>query len=338
MSRHSKNLPGLHVRAQSAGVPRGLRLLQGVHLRQPAGSRAELGKGALQRVAAERNVRSILFHLSPVAAKRALVKKPEVEKAVRALKTHGYRLAFIGDAGAGDSSVLSAFHVVRGEQTNIASVYECASEEQGVPLGRTLLVTESKLADGLENDAISVVVPSQSTETEEQPLLVQFARDLLNFDQCLDPAGRCFGPFRVLFSQVFYESASSFALVNLKPIVPGHVLVVPKRPVARFEMLDVDEVSDLWTTAQRVGKQVERRYGASSLTFAIQDGKEAGQTVKHVHIHVIPRVAQDFEHNDDIYTEIEKHEQTLFVDNETRTARSEADMAAEAAQLRPLFS
>ncbi|KAE9245765.1 hypothetical protein PF002_g7088 [Phytophthora fragariae] len=296
MSRHSKNLPGLHVRAQSAGVPRGLRLLQGVHLRQPAGSRAELGKGALQRVAAERNVRSILFHLSPVAAKRALVKKPEVEKAVQALKTHGYRLGFIGDAGAGDSSVLSAFHVVRGEQTNIASVYECASEEQG------------------------------------------FARDLLNFDQCLDPAGRCFGPFRVLFSQVFYESASSFALVNLKPIVPGHVLVVPKRPVARFEMLDVDEVSDLWTTAQRVGKQVERRYGASSLTFAIQDGKEAGQTVKHVHIHVIPRVAQDFEHNDDIYTEIEKHEQTLFVDNETRTARSEADMAAEAAQLRPLFS
>ncbi|KAE9118676.1 hypothetical protein PF010_g8126 [Phytophthora fragariae] len=320
MSRHSKNLPGLRVRAQSAGVPRGLRLLQGVHLRQPAGSRAELGKGALQRVAAERNVRSILFHLSPVAAKRALVKKPEVEKAVQALKTHGYRLGFIGDAGAGDSSVLSAFHVVRGEQTNIASVYECASEEQGVPLGRTLLVTESKLADGLENDAIS------------------FARDLLNFDQCLDPAGRCFGPFRVLFSQVFYESASSFALVNLKPIVPGHVLVVPKRPVARFEMLDVDEVSDLWTTAQRVGKQVERRYGASSLTFAIQDGKEAGQTVKHVHIHVIPRVAQDFEHNDDIYTEIEKHEQTLFVDNETRTARSEADMAAEAAQLRPLFS
>lgn len=46
-------------------------------------------------------------------------------------------------------------------------------------------------------------------------------KDLLNFEQCLDPAGRCFGPFRVLFSQVFYESSSSFALVNLKPIVPG---------------------------------------------------------------------------------------------------------------------
>ncbi|KAG6614666.1 HIT-like protein [Phytophthora cinnamomi] len=293
------------------------------------------GKGALQRVAAERNVRSILFHLSPAAATRALAKDLGVENAVRALKTHGYRLGFIGDAGAGNSSVLSAFHVVREEQKNgAASIYESVSKELEVPLGRTLLVTESTLVGGLENDAISVVLPPE----EDQPLLPQFAKDLLNFDQCLDPAGRCFGPFRVLLSQVFYESASSFALVNLKPIVPGHVLVVPKRPVARFEMLDMDEVSDLWTTAQRVGKQVERHFGASSLTFAIQDGKEAGQTVQHVHIHVIPRVAQDFERNDDIYTEIEKHERTLFVDNETRTARSEADMAAEAAQLRPLFS
>uniref|UniRef100_H3G7M5 HIT domain-containing protein n=2 Tax=Phytophthora ramorum TaxID=164328 RepID=H3G7M5_PHYRM len=146
-----------------------------------------------------------------------------------------------------------------------------------------------------------------------------------------------FGPFRVQNSQVFFESALSFALVNLKPIVPGHVLIVPKRPVARFEMLDVDEVSDLWTTAQLVGKKVERYHSASSLTFAIQDGKAAGQTVQHVHIHVIPRVVHDFEYNDDIYTEIEKHEQDLLVDNETRTARSDAEMAAEAAQLRPLF-
>jgi hypothetical protein len=51
--------------------------------------------------------------------------------------------------------------------------------------------------------------------------LIIVAKDLLNFDKCLDPAGRCFGPFRVLLSQVFYESALSFALVNLKPIVPG---------------------------------------------------------------------------------------------------------------------
>lgn len=51
--------------------------------------------------------------------------------------------------------------------------------------------------------------------------LILFFQDLLNFDQCLDPTGRCFGPLRVLISHVFYESELSFALVNLKPIVPG---------------------------------------------------------------------------------------------------------------------
>ncbi|CAH0486777.1 unnamed protein product [Peronospora farinosa] len=213
-----------------------------------------------------------------------------------------------------------------------------ASKKLEVPLHRTLLVTESTLLEDVANDVILVTLPLQSTDTKSHPFLVQFVKDLLNFDQCLDPTGRCFGPFRVPFTQIFYESELSFALVNLKPIVPGHVLVVPKRPVPRFEMLDVDEVSDLWNTAQLVGKQVERHYGASSLTFAIQDGKEAGQTILHVHIHIIPRIAQDFKCNDDIYTEIEKHEQTLYVDNETRTARSESDMAAEAALLRPYFS
>ncbi|KAG6957113.1 hypothetical protein JG688_00011107 [Phytophthora aleatoria] len=280
-----------------------------------------LGKGTLHRVAAACNIRSILFHLAPTTAKRTFLREPGVGNVHRAK----------------DSSVMSAFHIVHGDKKNGVSVYELASKELKVPLNRTLLVTEATLSEGSANGAISVALPTQSEDTEAQPFLARLATDLLNFDQCLDPAGRCFGPFRVLFSQVFYESALSFALVNLKPIVPGHVLVVPKRPVARFEMLDVDEVSDLWTAAQLVGKQVEQYYGASSLTFAIQDGKEAGQTVKHVHIHVIPRIAQDFERNDDIYTEIEKHGHALHVDNETRTARSKADMAAEAAQLRPLF-
>ncbi|KAF7168947.1 hypothetical protein CNMCM5623_001841 [Aspergillus felis] len=66
-----------------------------------------------------------------------------------------------------------------------------------------------------------------------------------------------FGPFLVT-SQVFHLTPLSFALVNLKPILPGHVLVSPRRRVPRVADLTAAETTDLFLTVQRVGKMVER--------------------------------------------------------------------------------
>lgn len=117
-----------------------------------------------------------------------------------------------------------------------------------------------------------------------------------------------FGPHPIPGSHVFALTPLSYAFVNLKPVVPGHVLVSPLRLVKRFADLSADEVSDLWLLAQRVGRAVEAHYGAGSLTLAIQDGPLAGQTVPHVHIHVLPRRPNDFPKNDQVYDEIDKGE------------------------------
>ncbi|XP_062171659.1 bifunctional bis(5'-adenosyl)-triphosphatase/adenylylsulfatase FHIT isoform X2 [Alnus glutinosa] len=110
-----------------------------------------------------------------------------------------------------------------------------------------------------------------------------------------------FGPYKIRHDEVFYSTQLSFAMVNLRPVVPGHVLVCPRREVKRFVDLTADEISDLWLTAQKVGSQLEHYHKASSLTFTIQDGPQAGQTVPHVHIHILPRKGGDFERNDEIY-------------------------------------
>lgn len=60
--------------------------------------------------------------------------------------------------------------------------------------------------------------------------------------------------------------------------------------------------------AQRVGAAVEPHFGAASLTLAIQDGPAAGQTVPHVHIHVLPRREGDFSPNDAVYDAIDASE------------------------------
>ncbi|KAG8167730.1 hypothetical protein KVR01_003419 [Diaporthe batatas] len=117
-----------------------------------------------------------------------------------------------------------------------------------------------------------------------------------------------FGPFEVT-SQVFLTTPHSFALVNLKPLLPGHVLVCPSRPHRRLTDLSLPEVTDLFATVQRVQRMLARHYfpapdrqqggqqqqqqqqgPAGSFNIAVQDGPEAGQTVAHVHVHVIPRV------------------------------------------------
>ncbi|CAL8357193.1 unnamed protein product [Gadus morhua 'NCC'] len=76
-----------------------------------------------------------------------------------------------------------------------------------------------------------------------------------------------------------------------------------ERPVERFRDLLPEEVADLFSTTQRVASLVERHFNASSLTISIQDGPEAGQTVKHVHVHILPRKVGDFERNDSVYDE-----------------------------------
>ncbi|KAK4838852.1 hypothetical protein QYF36_016984 [Acer negundo] len=149
-----------------------------------------------------------------------------------------------------------------------------------------------------------------------------------------------FGPYKIDSKEVFYSTPLSYAMVNLRPLLPGNVLVCPRREVKRFVDLTADETSDLWLSAQKVGKQLECYHKASSLTFSIQDGPQAGQTVPHVHIHIVPRKGGDFENNDEIYEAMDVKEkelkQKLDLDKE-RTDRSLEEMTQEADAYRQLF-
>ncbi|XP_050942339.1 bifunctional bis(5'-adenosyl)-triphosphatase/adenylylsulfatase FHIT isoform X1 [Cucumis melo] len=149
-----------------------------------------------------------------------------------------------------------------------------------------------------------------------------------------------FGRYKIDPKEVFYCTTLSYAMVNLRPLLPGNVLVCPKREVQRFADLTADETCDLWLAAQRVGQKLELYHKASSLTFAIQDGPQAGQTVPHVHIHVLPRKGGDFEKNDEIYDALDEKEkelkQHLDLDKE-RKDRNMEEMAEEADQYRKLL-
>jgi bis(5'-adenosyl)-triphosphatase len=148
-------------------------------------------------------------------------------------------------------------------------------------------------------------------------------------------ASHAFGPHRVHASEVFAETPLSLGFVNLKPVVPGHVLFVPRRVVHRLADLRRDELHDLWSLVHACAPALEQHFGATASTFAVQDGAAAGQTVPHVHVHVLPRKAGDFERNDEVYDGIDDSERKLSRDlDKERVARSPSEMATEAAELR----
>ncbi|XP_076448546.1 nitrilase and fragile histidine triad fusion protein NitFhit-like [Babylonia areolata] len=141
-----------------------------------------------------------------------------------------------------------------------------------------------------------------------------------------------FGHINLESTCVFARSALSFAFVNIKPVLPGHMLVASTRPAKRLSDLTQAEVSDLFTLVQRVSDVAQSKFHASSVTVAVQDGPDAGQTVKHVHVHVLPRTPGDLEQNDDIYYELQKHDRDLSANSPG--LRTKEEMAEEAAMMR----
>lgn len=141
-----------------------------------------------------------------------------------------------------------------------------------------------------------------------------------------------FGQVKIKSNQVFLKTNYSFSFVNHRPVLPGHVLVSSLRLVKKFTDLTADEVSDLFNTVQKVQKVIEKENNANSSTICIQDGKDAGQSIEHVHVHVLPRKPDDFGGNVNmIYEELRTH------DKKSGPILSDEVMAKQALRLRELM-
>lgn len=97
----------------------------------------------------------------------------------------------------------------------------------------------------------------------------------------------------ILSAQVVYQGKMGRILLNHKPAVPGHLLVIPSRHVERFEDLTGEEAAEMRDLIARVDKAEKRLFGATGYLLLQKNGKEAGQSVPHVHFHYFPRKAGD---------------------------------------------
>jgi len=79
------------------------------------------------------------------------------------------------------------------------------------------------------------------------------------------------------------------------PVNPGHTLLIPKQHIVSFAELSEEEVQDLFRLALSVIEWLESQYEPDGFNIGINQGAAAGQTIEHLHIHVIPRYRGDVE-------------------------------------------
>ena len=78
--------------------------------------------------------------------------------------------------------------------------------------------------------------------------------------------------------------------MDIRPVNPGHVLVIPSSHAAFLAELDPESGADLFRVGQRVAAALRRSdLGCEGVNLLLADGEAAGQEIFHVHLHVIPR-------------------------------------------------
>lgn len=90
-----------------------------------------------------------------------------------------------------------------------------------------------------------------------------------------------------------YEDDVILAFLDIKPINPGHILVIPKQHAELITELDESTADRLFRISQKINRLLRSELGAEGVNYFLADGDAAGQEVFHVHIHVFPRYEQD---------------------------------------------
>jgi diadenosine tetraphosphate (Ap4A) HIT family hydrolase len=96
------------------------------------------------------------------------------------------------------------------------------------------------------------------------------------------------GPERIL-----EENDLAFAIADGFPVSQGHALVVSRRHVADFFDLSSSEMLALFKLVYRMQRRLVAQYSPNGFNVGVNVGEAAGQTIMHVHVHVIPRFVGD---------------------------------------------
>lgn len=96
-----------------------------------------------------------------------------------------------------------------------------------------------------------------------------------------------------LESRIFLENDLSIAILDGYPVSDGHSLIIPKRHVRSIFEVQENELLSLFNLVTDVKNKLSDQFTPAGFNIGINDNEAAGQTINHLHIHLIPRYKGD---------------------------------------------
>jgi ATP adenylyltransferase len=92
---------------------------------------------------------------------------------------------------------------------------------------------------------------------------------------------------------VITETTEVYSIYDNYPVSQGHAIIIPKRHCSDYFELTTEEQSACWSMVNDVKQILQDKYHPDGLNVGININEAAGQTISHVHIHLIPRYKGD---------------------------------------------
>ena len=95
--------------------------------------------------------------------------------------------------------------------------------------------------------------------------------------------------------RIIAENEGAFAIYDGFPVSQGHILVIPKKHFSNYFEANKHTKDELWNLIDECKEIVDKKFNPDGYNIGINCGGAAGQTVMHLHIHLIPRYKGDID-------------------------------------------
>lgn len=130
-----------------------------------------------------------------------------------------------------------------------------------------------------------------------------------NTNRSIDPCPFCNPGIR---EYGFFEQRGFLAVINIAPVLPGHTLVIPEFHRTSLTMLNEEELYAFMETARKATRILLKAFETDAFDWSVQEKPEAGQSIEHLHLHIVPRLKDDLSRPGDWYPLVHQNDEAII--------------------------